>query len=66
MKQNLFKKWYSENEFKIQESHGDLEAISYESYVAGAKAMEEFMAKHFDSSNNKKNFVKKHFWDMVL
>jgi hypothetical protein len=63
---NIYKKWYEENESRIHQSHGDVESVAYEAFVAGAKAMETLMEKHFDSSNNKKNFVKKHFWDLVL
>jgi hypothetical protein len=64
-KDDVFSVWWDENKEKIYESHTDLEAVSHISFVAGAKAMEMFMEKHFDNSNNKKNFVKKHFWDLL-
>jgi hypothetical protein len=64
-KTDIYSVWWKENEEKIHQSHTDLEAVSYISFVAGAKAMETFMENNFDSSNNKKNFVKKHFWDLL-
>jgi hypothetical protein len=64
-KNDIFSIWWKENEENIHQSHTDLEAVSYTAFIAGAKAMESFMEKHFDNSNNKKNFIKKHFWDLI-
>jgi hypothetical protein len=60
---SIFNKWYKENEEELIQSYSDIEAIAYTAFKSGAEEMELFMSKHFDNSNNKKNFVKKHFWD---
>lgn len=62
---SIFNNWYKENEEKMIQSHSDVEAVAFAAFEAGAKAMESFMEKKFDNSTNKKNFIKKHFWDLL-